>query len=90
MDFYIIKHDKSEPFYNNTNDIGYVSLDQAREAIDILSVDNQLKPHNYYILRININNTQEAVSCLFAAGNTQYARITQYHIVELIKICHTN
>ena len=86
IDFYVIKDYRQEAFYNNLEDIGYIDLNEARKQIDnfIKANNNGEDASNFYILRIQIEPTQEVINCLLQSvkGN----KITKYSVVETINI----
>ncbi len=79
MEFFIIKDVKQPPVYRPIDDICYLTLEQAcSQAIYFAKVNNK-NINDYHILKI-LPDPQQILNCIFAAANSQTAKIDNYII----------
>jgi len=84
IDFYIVKRKDQEPFYNCVDDMGFSTLNKAREQVDYWIKNNPgTSINDYYMVRIEATDKDEIINC-FWGGNR--GRITKYKILETISL----
>lgn len=81
VDFYIVKYEDIAPEYNSEEDIAFIDLDKARQQLDYLATENNLKYDSFCIFHVEATDKQEILSSFI-----QRTRIRNYRILEKINI----